>query len=266
MTSGNDRVLIDAGLSYRAIQQRLDSLGVAADTLRAVLITHAHVDHVRSAGMLSRKHGIPIYVTEATRNAWGEGVQKVAAWEFLLPGRGVTFGAMQFVPFGVCHDADDTLGFRINTPDGAIGFATDVGRITEDLISRFATCRLLVMESNHAVELLRVSPYAASVRSRIAGNDGHLSNEDVAAFVRDHLGADVCCIVLAHLSRVNNVSEIAKMSCLEALCAVRRDDVRVVVADQDRPTPTIDLAGLSRYSSRLAPTQSGLTQTYLPFA
>jgi len=266
VTSDNDRVLIDAGLSYRAMRQRLDSLGVAADTLRAVLITHAHVDHVRSAGMLSRKHGIPIYVTEATRNAWGESAQKVADWEFLLPGRVVTFGAMQFVPFGVCHDADDTLGFRINTPDGAIGFATDVGRITEDLISRFATCHLLVMESNHAVELLRVSPYAASVRSRIAGDDGHLSNEDVAAFVRDHLGADVRCIVLAHLSRVNNVPEIAKMSCLEALCAVRRDDVRVVVADQDRPTPTIDLAGLSRSSARLAPTQLGLTQTYLPFA
>ena len=266
MTSDTDRVLIDAGLSYRAIQQRLESLGLAADTLRAVLITHAHVDHVRSAGMLSRKHGIPIYVTEASRTAWGEGAQKVANWKFLLPDRTVAFGAMQFVPFGVCHDADDTLGFRVNTPDGAIGFATDVGKITEDLISRFAACRVLVMESNHAVELLRVSPYAASVRSRIAGDDGHLSNEDVATFVRDHLGADVRCIVLAHLSRVNNVPEIAKMSCLDALCAVGREDVRVVVADQDRPTPTIDLASLSRYSARLAPTQSGLTQTDLPFA
>tara|TARA_B100000745_G_scaffold63961_1_gene37781 strand:+ start:1185 stop:1985 length:801 start_codon:yes stop_codon:yes gene_type:complete len=266
VTSDNDRVLIDAGLSYRAIQQRLDSLGLTADALRAVLITHAHVDHVRSAGMLSRKHGIPIYVTEATRAAWGEGAKKVADWKFLLPGRTVAFGAMQFVPFGVCHDADDTLGFRVNTPDGAIGFATDVGKITEDLISRFAACRVLVMESNHAVELLRVSPYAASVRSRIAGDDGHLSNEDVATFVRDHLGADVRCIVLAHLSRVNNVPEIAKMSCLDALCAVGREDVRVVVADQDRPTPTIDLASLSRYSARLAPTQSGLTQSDLPFA
>ncbi|MDP6371907.1 MAG: MBL fold metallo-hydrolase [Vicinamibacterales bacterium] len=245
VSAGGDRVLIDAGLSYRALRRRLDGVNVDPDALRAVLITHAHVDHVRGAAMLSRKHGIRIHATAAAREAWGKGADKVAGWESLAAGRPVAFGVLRFVPFGVSHDADETLGFRVETPEGAIGFATDVGQITDDLVARSSDCRMLVMESNHAVELLRVSPYAPSVRSRIGGDGGHLSNEALAAFIREHLGGQVQCIVLAHLSRINNVPALAELICREALTAAGRSDVRVVVAGQDRPTPTIALEALA---------------------
>ena len=139
------------------------------------------------------------------------------------------------------HDASETVAFRIETPEGAIGYATDVGTLKPVLIERFRDCRLLIIESNHATELLRVSPYARSTRERIAGDGGHLSNESLAAFVRDHLGAPVRCLVLAHLSRVNNLPELAEMTCREALKARGRSDVEVVVTRQDRVTPTIDL-------------------------
>ncbi len=265
VSGGGACVLIDAGLSYRALRQTLGELGVEVEMLCAALITHAHVDHVRSAAMLSEKHGIPIYTTAATRAAWGNGVTKITNWGRLSSGSPVSFGAMQFIPFGVCHDADDTIGFRIKTPDGAIGFATDVGQITEDLIAQFRGCRLLVLESNHDSELLRVSPYPPSLRSRIGGDDGHLSNEAVAAFVHDHLGAEVRCIVLAHLSRINNRPEIAELSCREALSGVGRGDVRIVVAHRNRLTPTIDLACLSRPSEQPVVSRSGSCQTQLPF-
>ena len=101
---------------------------------------------------------------------------------------------MQFIPFGVCHDADDTIGFRIKTPDGAIGFATDVGQITEDLIAQFRGCRLLVLESNHDSELLRVSPYPPSLRSRIGGDDGQIDLEQMAqVFGKQFGGAGLGC-------------------------------------------------------------------------
>ena len=245
VAAGGDRVLIDAGLSYRAIRQRLERLGVAPDSLRGIVITHAHVDHVRGAALLSGRHGITVHATPSARETWGPSSAKVSGWGVLHAGRQVEFGVLRFSPFNVSHDADDTLGFRIDTPAGAIGFATDAGCITAGLVERFRDCQLLVMESNHAVELLRVSPYAAQVRTRIGGDDGHLSNEALAVFVQEHLGPAVRCIVLAHLSRVNNVAEIAEMSCREALARAGRSDVRVVVAAQDQPTPTIDLAALA---------------------
>ena len=264
MTAGDDRILIDAGLSYRALRNRLERRAVDPGTVRAILITHAHVDHVRGAATFSHRHGTTVHATAAAREAWGPGAAKVADWAWLRPDEPVRFGALRFSPFAVLHDAVGTLGFRIDTPDGAIGFATDVGRVTRALIDRFRQCRVLVMESNHAVDLLQVSPYAASVRTRIGGDEGHLSNEALAAFVAEHLGPDVRCIVLAHLSRINNVPEIAELSCREALDRAGRPDVRIVVAPHDLPTPTIDLAELAP-SLSLPPPARRAQQVSLPF-
>ena len=106
VASGDDRVLIDAGLSYRAIRLRLERLGVALNALRAIVITHAHVDHIRSAARLSARHGITVYTTSAARESWGPSAAKVSGWARLRPGRSVDFGALRFLPFAVTHDAD----------------------------------------------------------------------------------------------------------------------------------------------------------------
>ena len=161
------------------------------------------------------------------------------------------------------HDAAaETVAFRIGTPDGAIGFATDVGMVTALLRARFRDCRVLVMESNHAIDLLQIGPYARSTKARISGARGHLSNESLALFVREDLGRSVRCLVLAHLSRVNNVPEIAEMTCREALEARGRDDVRVVVSRQDRVAESVDL-GSWAVPGRSDPAAS--RQAALPF-
>lgn len=254
------RVLIDVGFSCRDVSRRLAEVGVNPDAVDAVLITHSHGDHTRGARLLSQRHGVPVYSTDAARREWGD--EDVAVWRRLAPGRVIAIGDLRFVPFEVPHDASETLAFRIDTPEGAIGYATDVGALTETLIDRFRDCRVLVIESNHATELLRVSPYARSTRERIAGSGGHLSNESLAAFVRDHMGAPVRCLVLAHLSRVNNLPELAEMTCRSALAARGRSDVQVVVARQDRVTPTIDLGALTPPGQQPA---AVLHQTPLPF-
>lgn len=235
------RMLLDVGFSYREVSRRLQRIHVDPAMLDAVLITHAHGDHMRGVRLLSKHHGVPVYATAAVRDECG-----AADWLLLAPDAALELGGLRFIPFEVPHDAAQTIAFRIETPEGAIGYATDVGTLTPALVERFRDCRLLVVESNHATELLRVSPYARSTRERIAGDEGHLSNESLAAFVREHLGASVRCLVLAHLSRVNNLPELAEMTCREALAACGRGDVDVVVARQDRSTPTLDLGAWAR--------------------
>lgn len=255
---GDVRLLLDAGFSFRELSRRLAEVDVEPGMLDAVLITHGHGDHTRGLRVLSERHGVRTWATAAVRGAWEEpgGVD----WRGLESDVAVDLGGLRCVPFEVPHDASETVAFRIETPDGAVGYATDVGALTPRLIERFRDCRLLVIESNHAEDLLRVSPYARSTRERIAGDGGHLSNEALAGFVREHLGASVRCLVLAHLSRVNNTPELARMTCREALAESGRTDVEIVVAGQDRVTPTIDLAAWARPASTAA-----ARQTALPF-
>ena len=237
---GGSRVLIDVGLSCRETARRLGAIGVAPESVTAVVITHAHGDHTRGAALFSRRYEVPVHATEATRAVWpGPDVWSWGGLECEVP---ADIGAFRITPFEVSHDAEaETVAFRIETAAGDIGFATDVGAATAALGTRFRGCRLLVMESNHATDLLQVGPYPASTKARIAGERGHLSNEALARFVREDLGPSVECLVLAHLSRVNNLPELAAMTCREALEAAGRSDVRVVVTHQDRVTETVRL-------------------------
>ena len=237
---GETRVLIDVGLSCRETARRLGVIGVAPESVAAVVITHAHGDHTRGAALFSRRYEVPVHATAATRAVWPD--PDVRSWGGLACDVPTDIGGFRITPFEVSHDADaETVAFHIGTPAGAIGFATDVGMTTAALGARFRRCRLLVMESNHAKDLLQVGPYSASTKARIAGERGHLSNEALARFVREDLGATVECLVLAHLSRVNNLPEIAAMTCRDALEASGRSDVRVVVTHQDRVTETVRL-------------------------
>ena len=233
-------MLIDVGLSYREVARRLESIAVSPASIGALVITHAHGDHTRGAALFSRRHRVPVHTTVATRAVWSDA--NVSSWRDLRCDTPTDICGFSFTPLEVSHDAAAaTVAFQIGTPDGAIGFATDVGVVTPLLRARFRNCRVLVIESNHATDLLQVGPYARSTKLRISGARGHLSNESLAVFVRNDLGRSVRCLVLAHLSRVNNLPEIAEMTCREALEASGRHDVRVVVSRQDRVAESVDL-------------------------
>ena len=258
---GETRLLVDVGLSCRETARRLAAIGVAPESVTAAVITHAHGDHTRGAALFSRRYEVPVHATAATRAVWPG--TEVRSWGGLDCGVATDVGDFRVTPFEVSHDAEaETVALRIETPVGAVGFATDVGAATGVLRARFRRCRLLVMESNHATELLQIGPYPRATKARIAGERGHLSNEALARFIREDLGASVECLVLAHLSRVNNLPELAAMTCREALEGVGRSDVRVVVSHQDRATETVRLDGPpARLGSRFAPGR----QIALPF-
>jgi len=259
---GDRCVLIDVGLSYRQVAHRLETVGVPPSAVGAIVITHAHGDHTRGAGLFSRRHDIPVYASESVKDEWGN--VELAEWRRLTPSRARMICGLRFEPMTIPHDASETVAFRIETSDGAIGFATDVGVMTPTLVERFRDCRVLVLESNHAADLLEVSPYHPATRARIASTRGHLSNESVAAFVRADLGASVRCIVLAHLSRVNNLPELAEMTCRDALHASGRHDVDIVVTRQDRVARTVDL-GVWRTRAEATAGGASLVQIGLPF-
>lgn len=258
---GESRVLLDVGLSCRETARRLGTIGVAPESITAIAITHAHGDHTRGAARFSSRYGAPVHATEATRAVWTGA--DVRSWGPLARDTATDVGGFRITPFAVPHDAAaETLAFHVGTAAGAIGFATDVGAATDALRARFRRCRVLVLESNHAADLLQAGPYPPSTKARIAGARGHLSNEAVARFVREDLGASVECLVLAHLSRVNNLPERAAATCREALETSGRPDVRVVVSHQDRVTETVRLdARRPRSGSRLFPGR----QIALPF-
>ena len=249
-------MLIDAGLSYRQITRRMSDIGFGPEGVKAIMITHAHGDHTRGARMFCRRHDVPVYATEKVRADWG--AADIPTWRPLRTNQSHNVSGLCFHPITIPHDASETVAFRIETLEGEIGFATDIGSMTSELVDRFRECRLLVVESNYATELLRVSPYDRSTRARIGGARGHLSNEALAKFIRDHLGQEVRCLILAHLSRVNNVPEIAEMTCREALAASGRKDVEVVVALQDSRARTVDLAAWPGGSGGVNRVQIGL--------
>lgn len=249
-------VLIDAGLSYRQMTRRLGEVGFDPDRVEGIVITHAHGDHMRGATMFCRRHDVPVYATETVWADWGS--TDIPTWRRLRANRPHNVCGLSFHPVTVPHDASETVAFRIETHEGAIGFATDIGTMTSELVDRFRDCRVLVVESNYATELLRVSPYDRSTRARIGSARGHLSNEALAEFIQDHLGSDVRCLILAHLSRVNNLPEIAEMTCREALAASGRDDVEVVVTRQDVRARTVDLARWSGGGVGVDHVQAGL--------
>jgi phosphoribosyl 1,2-cyclic phosphodiesterase len=166
------RLLIDAGLSGREAIARLSSIGVAAETLDGILITHEHTDHVRGVGALARRLKIPVLVAARTLQAARHVIGKVDSFEF-DPGSPFTFKGVAIDPFPITHDACDPVGFRIEGGEGCIGFATDLGIATRLTQEKLKDCRALVLEFNHDEEMLQNGPYPWHLKQRIRSRHGH---------------------------------------------------------------------------------------------
>lgn len=234
LVQAGTRVLLDAGFSCGEIVDRLGAIGVDPTSLDAILLTHAHGDHSRGVRLLSKRYSLPVFMTDAARAEWFD-ADRVPRLQPLGPGSWLRIGDFRILPFPVPHDAAGTVGFRIETRDGAIGYVTDVGTIEQPLIDAFEGCQVLVIESNHAVDLLRNSRYPPDLRERIGGRNGHLSNEALAAFVRDHMSDSVRVLVLAHLSEENNEPGRAERTCRQALAARGRPVTEAVNKPRDGP-------------------------------
>jgi phosphoribosyl 1,2-cyclic phosphodiesterase len=206
--SEKTRILIDAGLSALQISRRLEQIGVEADSLDAVFVTHEHSDHCRGLGPLSRRHKLPIFFHPATHAA----IDKLGSVEerFFDIGETVEFQDLQVLPFPITHDAAAPVGFVVETREGKIGVATDMGIATRLVQQNLRQCRVLVVETNHDEEMLRDGPYPWPLKQRIRSNHGHLSNVDGARLLQQVLWDGLDAVFLAHLSETNNTPQLAQ--------------------------------------------------------
>lgn len=210
------RLLVDAGLSKKETYTRLTAIGERPETCDAFIISHEHVDHVSGLKKLARDLGRPIYINQATRSAieWG---RKLNAFEMLTAGEQFTVGDIEVTPFSIPHDAADPLAFTFEVQGLKIGIVTDLGYIPEHVKQHLRGCHMLVFESNHDVEMLRIGPYPWFVKQRVMSRHGHLSNNATAEFLAEAYDGGAQVLVLAHLSEVNNHPEIVRLTALEAL-------------------------------------------------
>jgi phosphoribosyl 1,2-cyclic phosphodiesterase len=227
------RVLIDAGLSKREIARRLAARRCAPlDAIDAVVITHDHGDHAAAA----RRLGRPVFATAATAAAAG-----VDAAHTLVAGTTTYVGAVAIHAVALPHDAEDAIGVLVSDGETTIGLLTDCGHPDPRLARAFAGCDVLVLETNHEPSLLRSGPYPYSLKRRIAGPHGHLSNAESARLLQAILdaGPPPRVVVAAHLSETNNRPMLAK----RALERVVGKSARVVVATQTEGAPAIAVDG-----------------------
>jgi len=227
---------VDAGLSARETAARLGLIGVEMGDLDAVCLTHEHDDHTSALSALTRRGQIPLYANagtiEAVERKWkGPGLH----WRVFVTGSPFTIGDLTVEPFSVPHDSYDPVGFVVQCGPARAGLVTDMGMPTELIRMRLRGCRVVVVESNHDPDLLRDSRRPWSLKQRIAGRQGHMSNEQAASLIADIAGPELRCVMLAHLSAECNEPSRALAAATKALADRGYAAVEVKLTYPDRP-------------------------------
>lgn len=218
-------------MSKRDILARLASINEDPEKLDAILITHEHSDHVSGLVALARQLNVPIFITRLTANSipWGDLTPRLDCFQ-----AGTTFcaGDIEIDSFTIPHDAIDPVGFCFRAQGIKASVVTDLGYLTDSIKFHLRGSHLLVLESNHDLEMLKVGPYPWSVKQRVMGRKGHLSNDVVCDFIRSDLDSSIDTLVLGHLSEHNNHPEIVRNLASRALDrAGRALFTRLVVAE-----------------------------------
>ena len=216
---GNEQegVLVDVGISCRALGAQLALVGIPMKAVRAILITHEHSDHVRGLSRISKKLGVPVYASAGTASVLLE--QQMVDADLLQVTEGKPFwvGSMQIRPFSTSHDAVDSQNYRVCFPDGEAAVCTDLGVVTETVHEALAGCKTVLLESNYEETMLQMGPYPYFLKRRIASVSGHLSNTDAAQELIHLAKSGTSRFVLGHLSPENNRPELAYQQAVLAL-------------------------------------------------
>jgi phosphoribosyl 1,2-cyclic phosphodiesterase len=236
------RILIDAGFSARQIRQRLASIGRTPENLTGILVTHEHVDHIQGLTVLCDKLKIPIYCNRETQEAMEFQLSAKFDCRLFTTGASFEIGDVLVETFAIPHDAQDPVGYLLRTQTANIGFLTDLGHVTKLIVERIRSANVLVLEANHDVKMLQDCvrrPW--SLKQRILGRHGHLSNEAAADCAEQIMSADLRHLYLGHLSRECNKPELAQRVVNERLQKLGATHVTLGLTAQNVPCPTLAL-------------------------
>ena len=221
LSAGETHLLVDAGISCRRICRSLQDLGVDPSALSGVLVTHEHTDHIAGLATLTKQFRLPVYASPGTGRHL---CYRIAALEDVLhtcaPGGAFTVGGLAVETFPTLHDAAEPMGYAVSDGSRKAAVVTDLGVVTEAVLAGVAGADLLVVESNHDVDWVKSGPYPYSLKRRILGDHGHLSNEAGAALACTAVRAGARTVILAHLSAENNTPARARNAVALALSAM----------------------------------------------
>lgn len=232
--SGSTALLIDAGISARETLRRMKLAGLDPAKLQAICVSHEHTDHTAGLRVLCKQLDIRLFANGETARA----IRTAAhlPWNLFSSGSPFTVGDITLLPFPLPHDAYEPVGFILTSGASRLGIATDLGMTTSVVRERLRGCQLVVLEANHDETLLNSSLRPWSLKQRIRGRQGHLSNETAAELLADIAGDTLQQVFLAHLSRECNNLDLALLTVRRHLASVGLDRVRVLPTYPDRPS------------------------------
>lgn len=214
--SEKTHLLIDAGISRKRILEGLKEAELKIEDIDAILVTHEHIDHISSLGVLERTREIPIYATEGTireiKRAKSLGNFNTDVLHCVKSDSPFTIKDLKILPLSVDHDAAEPVCYRIENEEKSCAVVTDLGEFNPYLEENLKELDLLMLESNHDVRMLEAGPYPYPLKMRILGKYGHLSNENSGVFLSRLLHDKMKHILLGHISRENNTRELARMA------------------------------------------------------
>lgn len=233
----HEAVLVDAGLSCRETEIRLNRSGLSIKKVKAVFITHEHLDHTRGASAIARKHRIPVYISAHTYvySKWKLNDELVKHFE---PYQEIAIGGLSINPFPKLHDASEPFSFTVSGNGITIGVMTDIGSACEHVIRNFSKCHAAFLEANYDEEMLENGSYPVYLKARIKSDHGHLSNHQSLELFIKHRPAFMSHVLLSHLSQDNNNPQL-----VEKLFKKHAGNTHVSIASRHRESQVFQITG-----------------------
>jgi len=236
---GTDReaVLIDAGISCRETERRMDRLGLTMEKVKAIFVSHEHADHIKGIPVLAKKYGCPVYITAATLRGCGFRLDKSLIRGFSAS-EPVAIGGLSVTAFTKLHDAVEPHSFIVKGNGTRIGIFTDIGGACGQVIHHFKQCHAAFLEANYDERMLEEGRYPLYLKNRIRGGKGHLSNTQALELFKTHKPAFMSHLFLSHLSRDNNNPHLVR-----DLFNAHAGATRIVIASRDEESAVYGISG-----------------------
>lgn len=245
VSSKNTKILIDCGTSCKKICEGLASIDSSIEDIDAILVTHEHSDHVQSLGMISKKFDIPVYANLETWNAIEKQKEKISEKNinYFCNDKDFILNDLTIHPFSTPHDAVNPCGFNIHNGKKKLSIATDLGHMNNNIFKELENSSFILLESNYEPEVLKMSKYPFLLKQRIAGPNGHLSNQTAGKTIAALMNKGLKEVVLGHLSKESNFPELAYKSVTEELMNSNVDinNIRLSVANRNEPGKIINI-------------------------
>lgn len=234
-----NRILIDAGVSYTRIKNSLESIDVNIEEITHLFLTHEHSDHIAGLSMIKKKHNVKIFTSKGTKEA----LKLPESTHIIKSFEPVVLEDLSIVPIPLSHDAKEPLGFLIKSDESSICYITDTGYISHSHLDYLKNCNLYYLESNHDPYLLTHSKRPYPLIRRILNEKGHLSNEDSAYYFSKMIGENTKHLIIAHVSEECNTDEAILHTYEEVLTSSMIDinNINITIARQDKPLEVIAL-------------------------